>query len=178
MLAVREYVAENVRKARRRVLCRPLRAEGQAALTAVARDAEVQAVQGHPWASLGVLPRLRGLDELQAGVLRAVGVEKVDQGVVSPGVVCGLLFAAALVEVLIGALLEAFPHRCWPRAVVVGEGVVRPVVPVPRRAVWQREAARVPVPQLRGVPTPRAAMARGTRWTQSPPTRVVNSGTR
>ena len=58
-------------------------------------------------------------------------MEKVEQSVAPPGVVGGLLFAAAVVEVLISVLVEAFPHRRRRRVVVVGEGVVRPVVSVP-----------------------------------------------
>ena len=73
-----------------------------------------------------------------------------DQSVPPPGVVGELLFAAAVVEVLIGALVEAFPHRRQPRVIVVREGVVRPVVPVPGRRVWHPQAARVGVPQLGG----------------------------
>ena len=114
-------------------------------MTAVAPDVKVQAVWGHPWASMGVLLSPRGVDESQAGVLHAGGVEEVDQSVAPPGVVGGLLLAAAIVKVFIGALVEAFPHRCRPRVVVVGEGVVRPVVPMPRRRVWHRQAAPVPV---------------------------------
>ena len=75
-------------------------------------------------------------------------MEQVDQSVAPPGVVGGLLLAAAVVGMCIGALVEAFPHRCRPRVVVVGEGVVRPVVPMPGRRVWHRQAARVAVPQL------------------------------
>ena len=108
---------------------------------------KVQAARGHPWASVGFLLSPRGVDEPQAGVSRAGGVEKVDQSVAPPGVVGGLLLAAAVVEVFIIALIEAFLHRCWPRVVIVGEGVVRPVVPMPRRHVWHRQAARVTVPQ-------------------------------
>ena len=150
VLTVREYVAEDVQEGRRWVVCRPLLGGGQTALTAVAPYVKVQAARGHPWASVGVLLSPRGLDEPQAGVPRAGGVEKVDQSVAPPGVVGGLLFAAAVKEVLIGALVEAFPHRRQPRVVVVGEGVVRPVVPVPRSRVWHRQAARVVVPQLGG----------------------------
>ena len=62
-----------------------------------------------------------------------------------PGVDGGLLLAAAIVKVFIGVLVEAFPHRRQPRVVVVGAGVVRPVVPMPRRRVWHRQAARVAV---------------------------------
>ena len=162
----------------------------------------VQAVRRHPWAGEGVLLSPRGVDESQAGVPRAGGVEEVDQGVAPPGVVGGLLLTAALVEVFIGALVEAFPHRRRPRVVVVREGVAWPVVPMPRRCVRHRQAARVAVPQLGGAqrddvaggdcswtwaalghamglysPTPRAARARGMRWTQSPPARVANSQT-
>ena len=132
------------------MVCRPLRVGGQTAPTAIAPDVRVQAAGGHPWASVGVLLSSRGLHEPQAGVPRAGRVEKVDQSVAPPGMVGGPLFAAAVVEVLIGAVVEAFPHRCQPRVVVVGEGVVRPVVPVPRRRVWHRQAARVAVPQLGG----------------------------
>ena len=57
----------------------------------------------------------------------------------------GLLIVAAIVNVFIGALVKAFPHRRRPRVVVVGEGVVRPVVPMPRRRVWHRQVARVVV---------------------------------
>ena len=150
VLAVREYGAEDVQEGRRWVVCRPLRGGGQTAPTAVAPDVEVQAVRSHPWASVGVLLSPRGVDEPQAGVPRPGGVEKVDQSVAPTGVVGGLLFAAAVVEVLIGALVEAFPHHRRPRDVVVGEGVVRPVVPMQRRRVWHRQAARVAVPQLGG----------------------------
>ena len=163
---------------------------------------EVQAVRGHPWAGVGVLLSPRGVDESQAGVPCAGGVEEVGQGVAPPGVVGGLLLTAAIVEVFIGALVEALPHRRRPRIVVVGEGVAWPVVPMPRRCVWHRQAARVAVSQLAVrsvtmlpggdcswtwaalghamglyIPTPRAARARGMRWTQSPPARVANSGT-
>ena len=56
----------------------------------------------------------------------------------------------AIVKEFIGALVEAFPHRRRPRVLVVGEGVVRRVVPMLRRRVWHCQAARVAVPQLRG----------------------------
>ena len=111
---------------------------------------EVQAVQGHPWAGVGVLLSPRGVDESQAGVPCAGGMEEADQGVAPPGVVGGLLLAAAIVEVFIGALVEAFPHRRRPRVVVVGKGVAWPVVPMPRRRVRHRQAARVAVSQLDG----------------------------
>ena len=73
-----------------------------------------------------------------------------DQGVAPSGVVGGPLFVRAVVEVLIGTLFEAPPHRCWPWVVVVRKGVVRPVLPVPGRHVWHRQAARVAVPKLGG----------------------------
>ena len=73
-----------------------------------------------------------------------------DQGIAPSGVVSGLLFATAVVDVLVGALVEALPHGCWPWVVVGEEGVVRPVVPVPGRRVWHRQAAPVAVPQLGG----------------------------
>ena len=92
----------------------------------------------------------RGVVEPQAGVRRIGDVKKVDQGVAPPGVVGGPLFAAAVVEVLIGALVEALPNDCWPGVVVVGEGQVRPVVPVPWRLMWHSQAARVAVPHLGG----------------------------
>ena len=57
---------------------------------------EVQAVRGHPWAGVGVLLSPRGVEESQAGVPCAGGVEEVDQGVAPPGVVGGLLLAAAM----------------------------------------------------------------------------------
>ena len=72
---------------------------------------EVQAVRGHPWAGVGVLRSPRGVDESQAGVPCAGGVEEVGQGVAPPGVVGGLLLTAAIVEVFIGALVEALPDR-------------------------------------------------------------------
>ena len=53
-------------------------------------------------------------------------------------------------KVFIRALVEAFPHRHRPRVVAVGEGVVRPVVPVPRRCVWHCQAVRVAVSKLGG----------------------------
>ena len=55
LLTFREYVAEDVPEGRRWVVCRPLRGGAQAAPTAVAPDVKVQAVRGHPWASVGVL---------------------------------------------------------------------------------------------------------------------------
>ena len=145
VLNVREYVAEDVHEGRRWVVFRPLRGGGQAAPTAVAPDVKMQAVRGHPWASVGVLLSPRGVHEPQAGVPRAGGVEKVDQSVASRGPVGGLVLAPAVVEVFIGALVEAFPHRCRARVVVVGEVLARPVVPM-----WHRQAARVAVPQLGG----------------------------
>ena len=66
---------------------------------------EVQAVRVHPWAGVGVLLILFGVNESQAGVLCAGGVAEVDQGAAPPGVVGGLLLAAAIVEVFIGALV-------------------------------------------------------------------------
>ena len=111
VLTVREYVSEDVQEGRQWVVCGPLRGGGQTALTAVAPDVKVQAARGHPWASVGVLRSPRGVDEPQVGVPRAGAVEKVDQSVAPPRVVGGLLFAAAVVEVLISALVEAFPHR-------------------------------------------------------------------
>ena len=111
---------------------------------------EVQAVRGHPWAGVGILLSPRGVDESQAGVLSAGGVEEVGQGLAPSELVGGLLLTAAIVEVFIGALVEAFPHRRRPRIVVVGEGVAWPVVPMPRCCVRHRQAARVAVPQLGG----------------------------
>ena len=51
---------------------------------------KVQAVRGHPWASVGILLSPRGVDESQAGVPRAGGVQEMDQGVAPAGVVGGL----------------------------------------------------------------------------------------
>ena len=145
VLTLREYVAKDVQEGRRWVVCRPLRGGGQAAPTAVTPDVKVQAVRGHPRASVGVLLSPPGVDEPQAGVSRASGVEEVDQSVAPPGVVGGLLLAATIVQVFIGALVEAFMHCRRPRIVVVGEGVVRPVVPMQPCRVWHRQAARVAV---------------------------------
>ena len=113
---------------------------------------EVQALRGHPWAGVGVLLSPRGVEESQAGVPCAGGMEEVDQGVAPPGVVGGLLLPAAIVEVFSGAMVEAFPHLRRPRVVVVGEGVAWPVVLMPRRCVRHRQAARVAVSQLGGAP--------------------------
>ena len=107
----------------------------------VAPDVKVQAVRGHLWARGGVLLSPLGVDKSQAGVPRAGGVDEVDKSVAPAGVVGGLL----LLEVFIGALVQGFPHRRRPRVVVVGEGVVWPVVPMPRRRVRHRQAARVAV---------------------------------
>ena len=145
VLTVREYVAEDVQEGRRRVVCRPLRRGGWAAPTAVAPDVKVQAVRGHPWASVGVPFGPRWVDESQLGVSRAGGVEEVDQSVGPPGMVGGLRLTAAIVKVFIGALVEALPHRRRPRVVIVGEGVVRPVVRMPRRRVRHRQTARLAV---------------------------------
>ena len=65
VLAVRKHVAENVQEGRRRVVCRPPRGGGQPALTAMAPGVEVQAVRGHPWASMGILPSPRGVHNLR-----------------------------------------------------------------------------------------------------------------
>ena len=81
----------------------------------------------------------------QAGVPRAARVEELDQSVAPPGLVGGLLLAAAIVMVFIGALVEAFPHRRRTRVVSGGEGVVSPMVPMPRLRVRYRQAARVAV---------------------------------
>ena len=97
---------------------------------------------------MGILLSPRGLDEPRTGVPRAGGVEEVDHGVAPPGVVAGPLFATAVVEMFVSALVEALRHRCWPWIVVVGEGVVRPVVPVLWHRVWHRQAVRVVVPQF------------------------------
>ena len=145
MLAFREYVAEDVQEGCRWVVRRPLRGEGWAGPTAVSPDVKVQAVWGHPWASVGVLLSPRGVDEPQAVVPRAGGVEEVDLSVAPSGVVGGLLLAPAIVKMFIGALVEAFLHRCRPRVVVVGEGLVRPAVPMPRRRVRHHQASRVAV---------------------------------
>ena len=117
---------------------------------AVVPYVEVHAVRGHPWAGVGVMFGPRGMDEPQAGVPRAGGVEQVDQGVPPPGVVSGPLPATAVVEVLVGALFEALPYRRRPRVVVVREGVVRAVVPVPGRRVRHSQATCVTVSQLGG----------------------------
>ena len=69
------------------------------------------------------------MDEPQAGVSCASGVEEVDQGVVLPGVVGAPLFPTAVVEVCIGALVEALPYRCSPLVVIVGEGCCSPWCP-------------------------------------------------
>ena len=87
---------------------------------------------------MGVLFGPRGVDEPQAGVPRAGGVEQVEQGVAPPGVVGGLLLAAAVVEVLVGALVEAVPHGRWPPVVVFRKGVVRALVSVPGRRIRYR----------------------------------------
>ena len=106
---------------------------------------KAQDVRGRPWASVGVQLSPLGVDESQAGIPRAGGVEEADQSVAAPVVAGGLLLAAAIVEVFIGALVEAFPPCRRPRVVIVWEGVVWPVVPMPRRPVRHRQAARVAV---------------------------------
>ena len=99
---------------------------------------KVQDVRGHPWASVGVLLGPRGVDQSQAGVLRAGGVEEVDQSVAPPGLVGGLLLAAAIVKVFIGATLVSTRYcglqasgaptwvaaaaAAWRRAVVLVSG--------------------------------------------------------
>ena len=94
---------------------------------------------------MGGLFSPRGVDESQSGVPRASGVAEVDQSVAPPGVVAGLLLTAAILKVFIGALVEALLHRRRSRVAVVGKAVVRPVVPMPRRRVRHRQAARVTV---------------------------------
>ena len=132
------------------MVCRPLHWGGQVALTAVAPYVGVQAVLGDPRAIVGVLFSPPGVDEPQAGGPRAGGVEQVDWGVEPCGVVGGRLLATAVVELLVGALVEALPHRCLLWVVVVWKGVVRPMVPVRERRVWHRQAARVAVSKLGG----------------------------
>ena len=80
---------------------------------------KVQAVLGHFWASVGVLLSPLGVDEPLTRVLRAGVVEKLNQGVTPSGVVSGPLLGTAVVEVLVGALVEALRHRCWPWVVAV-----------------------------------------------------------
>ena len=115
----------------------PLAWGGTGCLTALAPDEEVQAVQDHPRASVGVLFRPHGMEGPQAGLTCAGGVQQADQGVAPPGVVGGPLFTTAVMDVLIGALVEAPAHRHRSRVVGVRKGVVRPVVPVPWRRVRQ-----------------------------------------
>ena len=55
VLAFREYVVEDVHEGRRRAVRRPPRGGVYAAPAAVVPDVKVQAVRGHPWASVGVL---------------------------------------------------------------------------------------------------------------------------
>ena len=163
---------------------------------------EVQAVRVHPWAGVGVLLSPRGVEESQAGVPCAGGVEEVDQGVAPPGMVGGLLLAAAIVEVFIGALVEAFPHCRRPRLSLSGKGWLRPWCPchgvvcgIVRRHVLRCRSLPVcsvtmlpagdcswtwvALGHAMGLysPTHRAARARGMGWTQSPPAGVANSGT-
>ena len=132
VLTLREYVAEDVQEGRWWVVHRPLRWRGQAARTAVAPDVKVQAIRVHPWASVGVLLSPRGVDQPQAGVPCAGAVEGVDQSVAPPGMVGGLMLTAAIVQVFISTLVAAVLHCREPRVIVVGEGVVQPVVPMPR----------------------------------------------
>ena len=67
---------------------------------------KVQAVQEHPWASVGALLSPRGVDESPEGVPRAGGVQEVYQSVAQPGVAGGLLLAAGIVKVFIGHWLR------------------------------------------------------------------------
>ena len=60
---------------------------------------------------MSILFCLPGVDEPLAGVPLAGTLEQVDQGVAPPVLVSGPLLMAAVVEVLVGALVEAFPHR-------------------------------------------------------------------
>ena len=55
VFAVHQHVTEDVHEGRWRVIRRPLRPGGQVVLAAVAPYVEVQAVRGHPRASVGVL---------------------------------------------------------------------------------------------------------------------------
>ena len=125
---------------------------------------DVQAVQGHPRAIVGVLSISCGVDEPQTGVPGAGGVEQVDEGIAPSRVVGGPLFATAVLDMLIGALIEALLHRCWPWVVVVRKGEVRPVAPVPGRRVWHRQAARVAVPQLGGTQRDDIALGEDCSW--------------
>ena len=93
---------------------------------------------------------LVGLTSLRPGSRVPVVWKRWTKASRHPGVVGGLLLGAAIVEVFISALVEAIPHCRRPQVVVVGEGVVWPVVPMSRRRVRHRQAARVAVSQLDG----------------------------
>ena len=122
VLAVHQHAAEDVHEGCRWVASRPLHGGGKVALTVVAPDVEVQAVRGYPRASLGLLFGPRRMEEPGAGVWHAAGVEQDDQGVAPPGVVGGPLFATAVVEVLMGALVEALPSAAGDGSSLSGKG--------------------------------------------------------
>ena len=63
-----------------------------------------------------------------------------------PRVVLGSFLSAEVVEALLCALFETLSRRSRPRVIVVREGVVWSVVPVPERRIRHRESAHVPVP--------------------------------
>ena len=129
------------------------------------------------------------------------GVEQFYQGVAPPGVVGGRFPVTAVVKVLIGALVEAFPHLRRRRDVVVREGVVRAVVPIPWRRVRHCHATCVAVSHVWGTQRddmawgglqldvgrpgelhevvethPQRGQGRVMPLTQWPPARVANSG--
>ena len=66
----------------------------------------------------------------------------------SPALVGGPLLVTAVVEVHVGALVEALPDRHRPPIVIVWEGVVQAVVPVPGPLVGHCQATCVAVSQL------------------------------
>ena len=60
MFAIHQHVGEDVHEGPRSVVRRPLCGAGEVTLTAVAPYVKVQAVRGHPRASVGVLFGLMG----------------------------------------------------------------------------------------------------------------------
>ena len=146
MFAVYRGVLKNLHEGCWRVVCYSAGRQGRVALAAVAANMEVQNIRCHPRACVGVLLGPGRVNEPQAGVQAAGGVEQVAEGLAPFGPVHGSLLSATVVEVLFGALVETLSHCHQPRVIVVIEGLLWSVPPVLGCCIRQREAASLLVP--------------------------------
>ena len=95
---------------------------GQVACLAVPPYVEVRSIRGHPLAGVGVLLGPHEVDELEAVVLCAGGVEEIGQGLVPPRLAPGPLFPLVVVEVLLLALVEVLLTAAGQGSSLSGKG--------------------------------------------------------